>query len=335
MAEIEPTDINGAADQMSQLPGELLGFDEEPTREEASPPEREEPEAEAESPEPEEASEETEETEAEEAEESASSEDTAPEAEEEGDWIEVTMPGGEKQTLPLDEVVKGYSRESDYQRKTQAVAEERRAIEAQKAETEKVKADYAQRLEYLLSQIPQDDPPDQSLIDEDPVEYTRQRSAWEDRQRQRQQWVSEQQRLQREQMERHQEEQKTYLANQEKALVEKWPELGQDIPKGRQMIADVKNGLRDQYGYSEDELNMLMDHRAILIAKDALAYRQQQSASKKVQAKLKAKPKVAKPGAKQSKGQAQTDRLSKKVTRLKKSGHHRDAASVFEDLLED
>lgn len=58
----------------------------------------------------------------------------APDADEEeapeddGPSFEVTLPGGEKATVSLSELVAGYSRTSDYTRKTQALAAERRNL---------------------------------------------------------------------------------------------------------------------------------------------------------------------------------------------------------------
>lgn len=61
-------------------------------------------------------------------------EDEAPDADEEeapeddGPSFEVTLPGGEKTTVSLSELVAGYSRTADYTRKTQALAAERRNL---------------------------------------------------------------------------------------------------------------------------------------------------------------------------------------------------------------
>lgn len=66
---------------------------------------------------------------------------------------------GEERTVPLSELLKGYSRTEDYKTKTAAVAEERRQVEAQKATIETdVKAQYANQLEEATNLFAQFDP---------------------------------------------------------------------------------------------------------------------------------------------------------------------------------
>ena len=66
---------------------------------------------------------------------------------------------GETIEVPLSELPNGYSRTEDYKAKTTAVAEERRAIEAQKAALEPtLKAQYANQLEEATNLFAQFDP---------------------------------------------------------------------------------------------------------------------------------------------------------------------------------
>lgn len=70
--------------------------------------------------------------------------------------------GSEELEVDLDELIKGYSRTSDYTKKTQTLAEQRKAIEAEKARIEeaaKLRDQYAQRLglvEQMLTQQPEE-----------------------------------------------------------------------------------------------------------------------------------------------------------------------------------
>jgi hypothetical protein len=65
---------------------------------------------------------------------------------------------GEELEVSLDELLNGYSRTADYQKKTQSLAEQRKAVEAERGkieETARVRDTYAQRLkviEQLLQQ---------------------------------------------------------------------------------------------------------------------------------------------------------------------------------------
>ena len=81
----------------------------------------------------------------------------------------------EELEVDLDELIKGYSRTSDYTKKTQTLAEQRKQVEAERAKIEeaaKLRETYSQRLqviEQMLSQQPEEDL--SALKDSDPVGY--------------------------------------------------------------------------------------------------------------------------------------------------------------------
>lgn len=66
---------------------------------------------------------------------------------------------GEERQVPLDELLKGYSRTEDYKAKTADVAEQRRTLEAERSQVEaRVAADYANQLEEATNLFAQYDP---------------------------------------------------------------------------------------------------------------------------------------------------------------------------------
>ena len=68
--------------------------------------------------------------------------------------------GKEEVEVPLDELLKGYSRTADYTRKTQEIADQRKAVEAEKAKIEeasKLRDTYAQRLGIIEQMLKQQD----------------------------------------------------------------------------------------------------------------------------------------------------------------------------------
>ena len=78
--------------------------------------------------------------------------------------------------VSLDELLNGYSRTADYQKKTQSLAEQRKAVEADRQAIEEAKYardTYAQRLqaieEFIVAQSPQEDL--NSLKENDPIGY--------------------------------------------------------------------------------------------------------------------------------------------------------------------
>ena len=81
---------------------------------------------------------------------------------------------GEEVEVTLDELARGYSRQSDYSRKTQQLAEERKAFQAEAEAIRQERAQYATLLGALQKQLEAavqvDQPPDfDRLYEEDPT----------------------------------------------------------------------------------------------------------------------------------------------------------------------
>jgi hypothetical protein len=108
-------------------------------------------------------------------------------------------------------------------------------------------------------------------------------------------------------------------AEREKAaLAEKLPEWSE--PQTREkLVADLKSHLPD-WGFEEAELNGLLDHRLLLLALDAVRYRQLKADPKSVAAKKVADlPRVQRPGMRPE-GMDETSRLASQKRAALKSG---------------
>lgn len=313
---------------ISTLPGSLLAFDEEGDGDAAPAPveDAEETAAEAEGAEEAEAQPEEE------------SEEEAPEPADDDDPLyEITLPGGETAEIPVSELAKGYSRNEDYKRKTAALAEERRALEAEKqAALQQLQAEreqLAQKVQEWAAVNPVGDPPDPSLLDSDPVEYMRQERAYRDKmarfEHARQEFAKAQEGRMREQQQALQKA----LAAEAQKLREAWPELA-DETKGREIRTNIVQGMQEHYGFAPDELSSIHDHRVLLTIRDALAYRALQQQTPKVRQVLKeTKPRLVRPGVKQTQAQRKENAISEASKRLKKTGRKEHAAEVFEQFL--
>ncbi|MBR0647711.1 hypothetical protein [Plastoroseomonas hellenica] len=87
---------------------------------------------------------------------------------------------GKAQRLPLAEVTRGYLRQADYTRKTQALAEDRRAFDGEASAVRQERLQYAQLLPALAFQVQQMQGPEPDwarLKEEDPVGYMLKREA--------------------------------------------------------------------------------------------------------------------------------------------------------------
>ena len=102
--------------------------------------------------------------------------------------------------------------------------------------------------------------------------------------------------------------------------------------------ADPKSGLRDKLrdyalglGFDQQDINNIADHRVGLVLHKAMLQDEAKNgAVKKVSKKV---PKVLKSGTPESKTQRNQRTLKGKRQRLSKTGHPRDAANVFLDMI--
>ena len=124
------------------------------------------------------------------------------------------------------------------------------------------------------------------------------------------------------------------LAAETEALLAKVP-AWRNAEKATQEKGEIANALTSHYGYTAQEVQLLSDHRALLVARDAAAYRKL-LANKDARVKqARAAPATAKPGATAPKnGQAEFQKARGKLRELGAKGNHRGqeniAAAMFE-----
>lgn len=302
----------------------LMDSEETPEVEEAEPSEAEIPF---------EASEETEE-EGEELEAEEESEGEITEDEEAEFLFEV-----DGQELSADELRKGYLRQSDYTKKTQSLSEQRKEMESlteqYNSQLQQIQAERQQYIQHLqaLSEnqdIKKFDIDWERLRLEDPLEYVTKRQEFQEAKEKAEEVKTKaKQAMARSAAEK--EQQWAKVVEDEKAkLIAALPEWG-ETDSQRQLATELRSYAQTQ-GYSEPEIDSLVDHRSFLVLRKAMLYDQMQNANPKAK-KLKGKPKVIRAGKGASRTQAQRDALKTKRNQLKNSGHVRDAAKVFEDFI--
>lgn len=204
------------------------------------------------------------------------------EEEESGEPNEEVVIDGKPEKVTKAELVKGYQRQADYTRKTQAVAEERKALEADRAKhDESVKALAAIESEVQalvmgdLSSINWDE-----LRDTDPSEYLRMKEVVEKRQGALKQLSEQRAKLESEQ-----------IAKETVALHKALEWDNAETGKTKQE-ADMKL-LQEQFGNSP-ALAKAKDAETVLAFVEAAKYRQLQKEKAEVKRELKKVPKVSK-----------------------------------------
>lgn len=244
---------------------------------------------------------------------------------------------GEEYEVNLEELKAGYQRQSDYTRKSQALAEGRKeneAIQSERMALEQERQMYANGLQMLkeqqeakLSEFNEVDW--NSLKEEDPYQYMLKKDEYRDAQEKVQNATQQQQIVQQQQYQQVQEARATFVQDEYSKLIEALPEWG----KKDSTVKDDVRKYASEAGFLPEEVDQLADHRSVLILKKAMEF---DRLTKKVKPKKKAVkkvPKVQKSGRGKVKTEAADEANKKKRARLRKSGHQDDAASIFYDML--
>ena len=237
---------------------------------------------------------------------------------------------GEEVEVELDELIKGYQQGADYTKKSQALAEQRKAIEAERQHLEYVKQErqaYAQKLQALDSFLSQQNQGVNLdvLKETDPIGYAV--AVAEQSQREKQLAVvrNEQQRLAQQQQSEQQASLQNHLRQESEKLTSLIPELA--TPQGdavRKQIRDYAKSI----GWSDQELGQLYDSRAVVTLYNGMKYAQLQKSKPEVNKKLQAAPKMMRSGTSAPPTKSSGDKQA--MQRLRETGKVSDAAKAFE-----
>jgi hypothetical protein len=260
------------------------------------------------------------------------SEDSDETEEDEQPQVFTVKVDGKEIEVTLDELQKGYSRTQDYTRKTQQIAETRKAVEAEAAAIRAEREQYAQLLGALQQQLETagEQPIDwERLYAEDPIEWVRQRELSRDKQEKQAAIQSEQQRLSQLSAQQRAEEMKTILAQQQEELIKAVPEWKDSKKAKAEKALLIEFG--QKIGYSEEELKNVFDHRAVVTLRKAALYDQMVSKRKDIKPVVNNGPRPVKPSA--AGRVSSTTEGTRAKQRLAKTGRVDDAARAIELLM--
>jgi hypothetical protein len=238
---------------------------------------------------------------------------------------------GEEVEVNLDELRNGYQRQADYTRKSQSLAEQRKAYEANLQAVTQEREQYSQLLGNMaqnqnaeLSRYADIDWAD--LKDTDPMEYMEKRLEYQEAKEK----ISE---LQNERA-RVQQQNETDMGQMLQEKLQKEAELlSKALPEYTEPGSTFKDEVRNyalNLGFSPQDIDGIADHRVILVLHKAMM---QDKVSKVPVKKSKTAPKVVKAGTPQTKAQRSRRTVQAKREKLSKTGNQRDAANVFLDFI--
>jgi Tfp pilus assembly protein PilN len=242
---------------------------------------------------------------------------------------------GEEVEVSLDELLNGYSRTADYQKKTQSLAEQRKAVEAERVkiqEAAKTRETYAQRLQVIEQLLQQQNNPEDlaRLKEEDPFTWQQRMAEQYERDKQLAAVQAERARVQQEQMSYQQAQLQKHMQAEQQKLVEAIPEFKDDV-KAEVVRRDIRNYAKS-IGFTDQELSQVYDSRAVLALYKAAQYDKLMANKGAATKKVATAPKTIRPGTSNPQS-SENEAVKKERARLRQSGNKKDAARLFERFL--
>lgn len=284
-------------------------------------------------------------------------EQAAPEAPEEQEQVEASEPeeletqeveaepepqrfrvkaAGEEKEVTFDELVDGYQKGLDYTKKSQSVAEQRKAVEAERIAIEQAKQArdaYSQRLtliEEFLSK--QNDGEDLNALKEvDPIGYAVKVAERTEREKQLAMVQAERQRMAQQRFAEQQAVLQQHIQQEAKRLAEVIPEYG-DEKRGNEVRQTIRSFAKE-VGFTDQELSQAYDSRQVQVLWMAAQYAKLQKQKPELTKKMQSAPKMLSPGVAANQKNAADESTKKAHSQLRKSGKVSDAAALFERML--
>ena len=324
--------INGLLNPLNPKEEEVIGQQDAPKEEnQQNSPEPQNVESEEDQPQEQEISEETESEEEVSEQDVSQDEEQIDTQEKQEDSPSYTVKvNGQELDVTLDELRNGYSRDADYRQKTEELSHQRKQFQS---ESEKQRQDFSQKpneLNQRLSAAQKDLNAEinsadlDKLYDEDPTEAARVERKLKKKQDALNQSIQQTQAEQKQQFE-------TFLQDQQRKLVSKMPEFS-DPAKASSLKANMKSTLNN-YGFNDQEVAQVYDHRIVMLVNDAMKYRSMQNSKPNIAKKITKPSKPFSSGVKQGKSEANLKLRRDKFSRLKKSGSMKAAQDVFLDMI--
>ena len=245
---------------------------------------------------------------------------------------------GEDVEKPLDEVVALAQQGLDYTQKTQQVAEQRKELEAYAQQIQMQEQAFQQQMQLnnvLIEDVAKITALDQQLTqygnvnwqelsDNDFVEAQKHFFTYNQLQQERSQLVS--------QFEAKKQQIASHQAQLMSERVAKGKEvLAKEIPGWSQETTQKLVSVGKEYGFSDAELNSIVDPRHVKVLHDAMQWRKLQQNSTVKKKVSSAKP-VVRPGAKDTKAEANSN-VRNLREQLRKTGKSDAAQKLIENML--
>lgn len=245
--------------------------------------------------------------EGEEVEDTTDQEDDGEEVEEEVQLYKVKI-DGEEAEVTLEEALSGYQRERTFHKRMNEVSQKSKAIEAESAETKRLRDEYAKGLQQLEQALRVPEPNWEELrrtkTNEEfasiHAEYQIQQNNLAKVQQQQQAIMSQQQAEVQAQYQNH-------LKTEFDTMLDKIPAWRDEKVREAER-SKVISYAKSKMGYTDDEIAQASDHRAIVTLRKAMLYDELMGGKTQAKRKVKTAPKMVKAGSPKTKSEVVSKR---------------------------
>jgi len=241
---------------------------------------------------------------------------------------------GEELELSQEELINYAQQGADYTRKTQQLAEQRKALEAEAQsviQARQLRDTYAERLQMIEQMLTAQDSNEDldSLKENDPIGYAVRVAEMQQKEKQMQAVQAERQRIAEEQQAEYGQNMQRYIATQAQELTKFIPDYAHP-EKGESLRSDIRKFAKS-VGFSDQDLSNVVDHRQVLTLYKAMQFDKLQQAKPQVTKRVSEAPKTLQSG--NGNKSTNSDTMKRNQQQLKQSGKVRDAAKIFESFL--
>jgi len=235
---------------------------------------------------------------------------------------------GQVKEVTLDELKQGYSGQEYVQKGMQEAAQQRKQAE----EVYEALLNERQQVVNLLQQLQNGDiksepvPPSKSDFQSDPIGFMEKQMEYQEAKAEYDKQMTQVQNIANEQSQAEQIATQTYLKQEMEKLTKVIPEFA-DPNKVNTIKQKLVTGGSNYYGYTPEEIGQVMDSRAIIVLRDAIAYRDLKEGKTKAIKKTSTK-RVVKAGAKKV-NDGKSKVRQKQMAKLKQTGSIQDAVSLI------
>ena len=245
--------------------------------------------------------------EGEEVEDTTDQEDDDEEVEEEVQLYKVKI-DGEEAEVTLEEALSGYQRERTFHKRMNEISQKSKAIEAESAETKRLRDEYARGLQQLEQALRVPEPNWEELRrTKTNEEFASIHAEYQIQQNNLAKVQQRQQAIMSQQQAEAQAQYQNHLKTEFDTMLDKIPTWRDEKVREAER-SKVISYAKSQMGYTDDEIAQASDHRAIVTLRKAMLYDELMGGKTQAKKKVKTAPKMVKAGSPKTKSEVVSKR---------------------------